>query len=85
MRERNVDSRDRELIGSTYHRWARDQSEKIGAGSEAGNQEIINSKKFLSLPRAYHLIISASRTYQPGLEAVFYNAHNDFTWQPTGP
>lgn len=84
MRERKVDSRDRdwELIGSTYHRWVRDQSEKIGAGSEAGNQEII-TKEIPFFARAYHLIISASRTYQPGLEAVFYNAHNDFTWQPT--
>ena len=28
-------------------------------------------------------ISAASHTYTPGLEAIFYNAHNEFTWQST--
>jgi hypothetical protein len=28
-------------------------------------------------------VLDSSRTYTPGLEAVFYNAHNEFTWQNT--
>ena len=32
---------------------------------------------------AYRLILDASKTYTRGLEPVFYNAHNDFTWQST--
>lgn len=33
--------------------------------------------------KAYLKILEASKTYTRGLEAIFYNAHNDFTWQPT--
>ena len=33
--------------------------------------------------KAYLRIQEASRTYKKGLESVFYNAHNDFTWQNT--
>jgi hypothetical protein len=33
--------------------------------------------------KAYRRILDASRNYTKGLEAVFYNAHNDFTWQNT--
>jgi hypothetical protein len=30
---------------------------------------------------AYQTILNASTTYARGLEAIFYNAHNDFTWR----
>jgi hypothetical protein len=33
--------------------------------------------------RVYRMILDASRRYTAGLEPVFYNAHNVFTWQPT--
>ncbi|MFC1848389.1 DUF1524 domain-containing protein, partial [Chloroflexota bacterium] len=33
--------------------------------------------------KAYKRILDASRKYTEGWEAVFYNAHNDFTWQIT--
>ena len=39
--------------------------------------------EFPFFARAYRTILDASRTYTSGLESVFYNAHNDFTWQST--
>src|SRR5208337_1245740 len=33
--------------------------------------------------KAYMMILDASRDYTKGLESIFYNAQNDFTWQNT--
>ena len=33
--------------------------------------------------KAYQRILDASQKYTKGWEAVFYNAHNAFTWQNT--
>lgn len=41
------------------------------------------TEEFPFFARAYKKILEASRTYTPGLEPIFYNAHNDFTWQST--
>lgn len=74
--------KDWELIGSVFHRWVRDNSIRIGLGKPERNLDIIrNELPFFS--SAYQLILGASKTYTPGLESVFYNAHNEFTWQTT--
>jgi hypothetical protein len=41
------------------------------------------SVSFPFFAKAYGRILDASHNYTKGLEAVFYNAHNDFTWQNT--
>lgn len=33
--------------------------------------------------KAYRRILHTSKHYTPKLRAVYYNAHNDFTWQNT--
>lgn len=83
-RERKAGAADRdwELIGTTFHRWARDNRERLKLGTQAGNLEFMTSE-FPFFARAYERILDASRTYKQGWEAVFYNAHNDFTWQST--
>ncbi len=84
IRDRRAGATDRdwELIGSAFHRWVRDNAESIGVGDADRNLNLMTSEvPFFA--RAYRLIQDASRTYQPGLEPVFYNAHNDFTWQST--
>ncbi len=84
IRERRTGSVDKdwELIGSSFHRWVRDQSQRLKIGASAQNRDFINLQ-FPFFARAYQLILEASRQYTPGLEAVFYNAHNEFTWQNT--
>jgi len=41
------------------------------------------TEEFPFFARAYQTILNASTTYTRGLEPIFYNAHNDFTWQAT--
>lgn len=84
IRERRADStnRDWEIVGTAFHRWARDKRDVIGIGSQKSNLSFINERlPFYS--RAYRRILDASESYLPGLEPVFYNAHNAFTWQNT--
>lgn len=74
--------RDWELIGSGFHRWVRENQLRIGVGDSNRNLNLIaNEMPFFA--RAYRLILEASRSYTRGLEPVFYNSHNDFTWQST--
>lgn len=84
IRERRAGASDKdwELIGSAFHRWVRDNASRMGVGDSSSNLTLMTSE----LPffaRAYRRILEASRECVPGLEPVFYNAHNDFTWQST--
>ena len=83
-RERKAGATDKdwELIGSTFHRWVRDNQVKLKLGGEAENLALITTH-FPFFGKAYSQILDASKTYTKGLEAVFYNAHNEFTWQNT--
>jgi len=73
---------DWELIGTVFHRWIREKATRVGAGGAARNLHLM-TEEFPFFARTYQLILEASATYTPGLEPVFYNANNDFTWQPT--
>lgn len=84
IRERRAGASDRdwELIGSNFHRWVRDNAERLGLGSTIPNLRLINAA-FPFFAAAYRQILAATRRYTPGLEAIYYNGHNDFTWQKT--
>lgn len=81
-RRKNAKDRDWELIGRTFHRWVRDNERTVGTGTAERNYAFMTGE-FPFLTRAYRRILIASATSTRGLEAVRYNAHNDFTWQPT--
>ncbi len=83
-RERRAGAVDRdwELIGSTFHRWVRDNAVRVGVGDAAKNRALMTDEMPF-FKRAYLKVLAASQHYTPGLEPVFYNAHNDFTWQST--
>jgi uncharacterized protein with ParB-like and HNH nuclease domain len=74
--------KDWELIGTVFHRWVRDHSEQLGLGKAEANQRLM-VESFPFFARAYRRIQEASLHYTPGLQAIYYNAHNDFTWQST--
>lgn len=84
IRERSAGSSDKdwELIGSTFHRWLKDNAESVGVGMPEQNR-LLMTQEFPFFARTYRQILDASTTYTAGLEAIFYNAHNEFTWQPT--
>lgn len=84
IRDRKADSIDKdwELIGTVFHRWVRDNSNQLRLGSEPANNDWM-TVQFPFFVSAYCKILNATRIYTQGLESVFYNAHNDFTWQST--
>jgi uncharacterized protein with ParB-like and HNH nuclease domain len=81
-RRAGASDKDWELIGTIFHRWMRDNAIRIGVGDEKQNRRMM-TEEFPFFARVYQMILNASTTYTPGLESIFYNAHNDFTWQPT--
>jgi uncharacterized protein with ParB-like and HNH nuclease domain len=84
IRDRKAEAKDKdwELIGTPFHRWARDNKARLGLGTEAANIAFM-TKNFPFFAKAYLMIQEASENYTPGLRHVFYNAHNGFTWQNT--
>jgi hypothetical protein len=81
-RRAGAEDKDWELIGSTFHRWARENRNRMQIGNEAQNLALIRND-FPFFARAYQRIMNASIKYMQGLEAVYYNAQNKFTWQNT--
>jgi uncharacterized protein with ParB-like and HNH nuclease domain len=81
-RKANADDKNWELIGKPFQRWVRDHSTQLGLGTAQANQRLM-AESFPFFAKAYRRILEASRHYTPGLKAVYYNAHNDFTWQTT--
>ncbi|RTR26359.1 DUF262 domain-containing protein [Deinococcus radiophilus] len=85
IRERKAGAKDGdwELIGgSTFHRWVKEHERDLGLETAQGAERfMLHLMPFFM--KAYRLILGARKEYTPGLEAVFYNAHNDFTWQST--
>jgi hypothetical protein len=84
IRDRTARAKDKdwELIGSAFHRWVRDNSNQLGLGKEQANQMLM-AESFPFFAKAYRLILNAGRDYTRGLEAIYYNSHNEFTWQGT--
>lgn len=83
-RERRAGAVDQdwELIGSVFHRWVRDRREHLGVGGADTNFRLM-TEEFPFFARAFALVRRVGHQYTPGLEPVFYNAHNEFTWQST--
>ncbi|MHB1562641.1 MAG: DUF262 domain-containing protein [Leptospirillum sp.] len=84
IRERKAGANDKdwELIGTVFHRWVRDKSERLGLGKAEANLKLM-TESFPFFSKAYRRILDASKHYTQGLEAIYYNAQNDFTWQNT--
>ncbi|OXR40723.1 hypothetical protein B7C42_07147 [Nocardia cerradoensis] len=69
-RKAGATDRDWELIGSTFHRWVRDNASRIGVGDSSANLNLMTSEvPFFA--RAYRTILQASDTHTPGMEPVF--------------
>jgi len=81
-RKAGATDKDWELVGSSFHRWVRDNQVRLKVGGEAENLLLI-TEHFPFFSKAYRTLLDASKTYTKGLEAIFYNAHNEFTWQNT--
>jgi uncharacterized protein with ParB-like and HNH nuclease domain len=79
-RKKGTTNQDFEKIGTTFHKWIRDERERIGLTSSSDYKDFIG-KQFEFYSKQYIRLRKASLTFTPGLEVVYYNAHNTFTLQ----
>lgn len=82
IRERKKDAvpRDFDLIGTAFHKWVRDNREKVGL-VKAGDYTTFVNRDFDRMSSRYLQLLEASQTMTPGWEHVFYNATTGFTLQ----
>lgn len=83
IRERKKGARaeDFDLIGTEYHRWARDHCRDALGLKEGDDYFRFIDKDFQFYSRQYLRLLEASEELVPGLEYVLYNAHHGFTLQ----
>ncbi|GHO76995.1 hypothetical protein KSD_47660 [Ktedonobacter sp. SOSP1-85] len=82
IRERKKGSTpgDFDIIGTTFHKWVHDQSRFIELNNTEDFLEFVTKQmKFFS--SQYIRIREAAETLTPGMEYIYYNAHNNFTLQ----
>ncbi len=79
-RKRDAKPRDFDLIGTEFHRWVRDHEQDLGLKASADFARFIE-QDFAFYARWYARIRAAVETLTSGMEAVFYNAQNNFTLQ----
>ena len=79
-RKKNAIPEDFDVIGTEYHRWVRNNKDLLGLTSiENFNKWIIRDLNFYA--QIYVDLLKASRTREPNLESVRYNADQGFTQQ----
>ncbi len=72
--------RDFDLIGTEFHRWVRDHEETLKLTSSAAFAGFVQ-EDFAFYSGWYERIRKAADTLTPGLEAIHFNAQNNFTLQ----
>jgi len=78
--KKDAEKQDFDIIGTTFHKWIRDESPRIGLKNSHSFYDFV-VKHFNSFSKHYIRVRQASSKLTPGLEYVFYNAHNNFTLQ----
>lgn len=79
-RKRGAVPRDFDIIGKAFHKWVRDNRDTIGLRTSADFRRFTR-ELFPRYVSKYTCIRQAEETLTKGWEAVFYNAHNNFTLQ----
>ena len=79
-RKRGAAPRDFDRLGTEFHRWIRENKERVGLTSE--QDFFVFIERDLSFyARQYRRLRDASTRIVPGLETVYYNAQLEFTHQ----
>ncbi len=79
-RKSGAKPRDFDLIGTEFHRWVRDHEEPLDLHTSAAFGRFIE-EDFAFYGHWYERIRKAAETFTIGLEAIHYNAQNNFTLQ----
>jgi hypothetical protein len=82
IRDRKLGAKpqDFDLLGTEFHRWVRDNEERLGLMVSADFARFIE-RDFAFYGRWYESLRRAADTPTPGLECVHFNAQNNFTLQ----
>lgn len=73
-------NKDFDLIGGSFHKWVRDEREKVGLVSSDDFELFI--KKFAKFAEVYQKIREAETVFSEETKYVYYNAQVYFTLQP---
>lgn len=79
-RKRGATPQDFDLIGTEFHRWVRDDEDRLGLAASAEFARFIE-RDFAFYSRWYERLRRAAETLTPGLECVHFNAQHNFTLQ----
>ena len=72
-------NKDFDLIGGPFHKWVRDEKEKLSLSSSDSYENFI--KKMVKFADVYLQIKSAETTYNEKTKFIYYNAQLNFTLQ----
>ncbi|MBC7084619.1 MAG: DUF262 domain-containing protein [Firmicutes bacterium] len=79
-RKRGAQPKDFDLIGTEFHRWVRDNKDRLGLTGSTEFARFIE-RDFAFYSRWYERLRRAGETLTPGLERVHFNAQHNFTLQ----
>jgi len=79
-RKKNAQPGDFDRLGTEFHRWIKENEQKIGLGKSADFFQFIQ-QDMVFYTRHYLRLREASRNLTKGLETVYYNAKQEFTLQ----
>jgi hypothetical protein len=79
-RKRGATPQDFDLIGTEFHRWARDHEERLGLTGSAEFGRFIE-RDFAFYSKWYERLRGAAEALTGGLECVHFNAQHNFTLQ----
>jgi len=79
-RKRGASPKDFDLIGTEFHRWIRDQEERLKLSKSSDFANFIE-KDFKFYASQYYRLRKAGDILADGLEYVHYNSQNNFTLQ----
>ena len=77
--KKGAENKDFDKIGVTFHKWVREEREKIGLNNTEDYELFM--KKFVKFADYYLKIKKAENTFYKNQEYVYYNAKVDFTPQ----
>lgn len=73
-------NKDFDIIGGSFHKWVRDEREKLGLSTTTDFEMFI--KKFAKFTDVYQKIREAENVFDETTKYVFYNSQVNFTLQP---
>ena len=78
-RKKGATPQDFDRIGTEFHRWVRDNNQRLGLDGKSKNFAAFIEHDFAFYSQWYYRLRRAAYEFTPGLEFVYYNAGVNFT------